>query len=233
MSVRRHVPFALLAAGAVTAAGLVWLVLPRDKELASLWEFLAKLVPFVLAAEAIARLEAGERARRWLAAAAVPATFLVFFVFFVPKVFFHAEDTATLYYLMLTLTPFVILALALAHRLGGGQPGTTRRLAYGMLLLMVSGIEDLAFLTINPHTDPRWTPIPERWTWPSHMIVRLGHAPTKYEAYAFIGVHLVLAGLVLFLPSRVARTWLTRIPARRLLRPSPDQDHTLHDPVRR
>jgi hypothetical protein len=36
--------------------------------------------------------------------------------------------------------------------------------------------------------------------------VFLGHPPTRAEAFAFIAVHLVLAGLVLFLPaSAVAR----------------------------
>jgi hypothetical protein len=37
------------------------------------------------------------------------------------------------------------------------------------------------------------------------MTVFLGHPPTRYQAYAFIGVHVVLAALVLFLPARVVR----------------------------
>ena len=99
----------------------------------------------------------------------------------------------------------MILSLALAYRLGGGEGSGVRRLAYAMLLLMLSGLEDLAFLTVNPHTDPRWTPIPEVWSWASHMTVFLGHPPTKYEAYGFIAAHVALAALVLFLPGRVFR----------------------------
>jgi hypothetical protein len=40
---------------------------------------------------------------------------------------------------VLTLTPFLILALVLAYRLGGGSPGMVRRLGYAMILLQLSG----------------------------------------------------------------------------------------------
>jgi hypothetical protein len=230
MSARRNLPFLLLASAAAATAAFVWLAMPHQREVGSLWVLLAKLVPFVLATEAIARLDLSERARRLLGLLAVPASFLVYFAFFVPKIFFYADQGPTLYYYVLTLTPFVILALTFAYRLGGGRPGTVRRLAYGMLLLMLSGIEDLAFLTINHQTDPRWTPIPERWTWASHMIVFLGgHVPTQHQAYAFIAVHVLLAGLVLFLPARLARSWLARLTPRSLRasgaeRPRPDRE---------
>jgi hypothetical protein len=198
----RHVPFALLVAAAVAAAAVVWLALPREREVGSVWELLAKLVPFVLATEAIARMDADLVRRRWLARVALPAAFGVFFCWFVPKIFYYNDQFDRLYYYVLTLTPFVILSLALAYRLGGGAPGEVRRVAYACLLLMLSGIEDLAFLVLSPHTDPRFWPIPEVWSWASHMTVFLGHPPTKAEAFAFIAVHLVLAGLVLFLPGR-------------------------------
>jgi hypothetical protein len=217
--VGRHLPFALLALGAVAAAAVVWFAMPHSKQIGSLWVLLVKLLPFVLATEAVARLELGARARRVIGLLAVPAVFLVFFAFFVPKIFFYADDGPTLYYYVLTLTPFIILGLALTYRLGGGAAGATRRLSYAMLLLMLSGIEDLAFLTVNPHTDPRWTPIPDRWTWAEHITVVLGgHVATKLQAYAFIAVHVVLAGLVVFLPGRVVRAALPG-RARRTRRP--------------
>ncbi|HEY2958682.1 MAG TPA: hypothetical protein VGM21_10825 [Actinomycetota bacterium] len=202
LSARRQVPFALLAAAAVAAAAVVWLALPREREVASAWELLAKLVPFVLATEAIARMDRDLVRRRWLARVALPAAFLVFFCWFVPRIFYYNQQFDRLYYYVLTLTPFVILALALAFRLGGGAPGEVRRVAYASLLLMLSGLEDLAFLVLTPHTDPRFWPIPEVWSWASHMTVFLGHPPSRAEAFAFIAVHLVLAGLVLFLPGR-------------------------------
>jgi len=208
-AVRRHLPFALLAVAAVAGAVVVWLALPREREVGSVWELLAKLVPFVLATEAIARLDGDLARRRWLARLALPAAFLVFFCWFVPKIFYYNEQFDRLYYYVLTLTPFVVLSLALAYRLGGGTSGEVRRVAYASLLLMLSGLEDLAFLILSPHTDPRFWPIPEVWTWASHMTVFLGHPPTKAEAFAFITVHVALAGLVLLLPGR-AVAWLLR-----------------------
>ena len=210
LAVRRQVPFALLAAAAAAAAAVVWLALPREREVGSVWELLAKLVPFVLATEAIARMDGDLVRRRWLARIALPAAFLVFFCWFVPKIFYYNEQFDRLYFYVLTLTPFVILSLALAYRLGGGAPGEVRRVAYASLLLMLSGVEDLAFLVLSPHTDPRFWPIPEVWSWASHMTVFLGHPPTKAEAFAFIAVHLVLAGLVLFLPGRAVAGLLRR-----------------------
>jgi hypothetical protein len=205
MTRRRHLPFALLALAALATSAFVWIAMPHEREVKALWILLVKLAPFVLATEAVARLNLEAPARRRLATVALPGAFLVFFCFFVPRMFFYSDDGPTLYYYVLTLTPFIILSLTLAYRLGGGPAGGVRRLGYSMLLLMLSGLEDLAFLTVNPHTDPRWTPIPEVWSWASHMTVFLGHPPTKYQAYAFIAVHVVLAALVLFLPASVFR----------------------------
>lgn len=212
---RGHLPFLALTAAAAVAAAFVWFAMPHDREVKALWVLLLKLLPFVLATEAVARLDLAAPARRKLAVVALPAAFLVVLCFFVPRIFFYGDDGPTLYYYVLTLTPFVILSLVLAYRLGGGEAGGVRRLAYAMLLLL-SGLEDLAFLTVNPHTDPRWTPIPEVWSWASHMTVFLGHPPTKYEAYGFIAVHVALAALVLFLPGRMVRA--IRLPVGRARR---------------
>ena len=188
--------------GAVISAAAILLFAAPEREVTSLTAFLVKLVPFALAAEAIARLDLDPRARSVLARLAIPVCFLGFFAFFVPKIFFSLDDFEKTYITMLKLVPYVILSLVLAFRLGGGTAEHVRRLGWSMLLLMVSGIEDLAFLTVNHHTDPQWASIPDRWTWASHMKVRLGHYPTKYEAYAFIAVHVIAAVVVLFLPAR-------------------------------
>ncbi len=204
-----------LAAAAVSAAA-IWWGMPHDREVSSAGMLLLKLLPFVLATLAIAACEVEPLRRLRLHLVAIPAAFLVFFCFFVPRIFFYSGSDATfpeLYYHVLTATPLVILSLAGAFRLGGGAPGQTMRLAFGMLLLMLSGLEDLAFLLVNPHTDPRWTSIPEVWTWASHMKVFIGHAPTKYQAYGFIAVHTLLASLVLFLPARAAARPFRRLRA--------------------
>jgi len=200
-TVRRNAPFLVLAALAAVFAGIVWFAMPHDREVKSLGILLFKLVPFVLATEAIAQLDPvwAQRIRLHLV---VPVCFLVYFCYFVPKIFFVAENHPELYYYILTLTPFVILSLVLAFRIGGGAAHLVRRLSYAMILLMLSGLEDLAFLTVNDHTDPAWQTIPEVWTWASHITVFLGHPASKYEAYAFITVHVLLALFLLFAPTR-------------------------------
>jgi hypothetical protein len=204
---------ALLAAG---TAVWVWLALPHQRDIPSIWVLLVKLVPFVLATEAVALLDV-ERARRLgLARLAIPAVFLLFFCFFVPKIFFASGDATfeQLYYLMLTLTPFVILGLVLAYRLGGGAAATARRLSYALLLLMLSGLEDLAYILVNHHTDPAFQHIPAVWTWADHMTVFVGHPLTKAQAFVFIGVHVTLAALVLFLPARAITGPVSRLVRR-------------------
>jgi hypothetical protein len=192
----------MLLGGAAALTLAILIVAPPQREVTSLWAFLIKLVPFVLAAEGIARLDLDARWRSIVARIAVPASFVVFFCYFIPKIFFYLDDFPEVYVRVLALTPFVILSLVMAFRLGGGSAELVRRLAYSLLLLMVSGLEDLAFLTVNNHTDPEWSSIPDRWTWASHMKVRLGHYPTKYEAFAFIALHVVAAAVVLFWPAR-------------------------------
>ena len=208
----------LFGLASLTLAAIIWFVLPHDREVENAGLLLFKLTPFACAVATIA-LADDAALRRWrIHLVALPGVFLVFFCFFVPRVFFYSGtdgDFPRMYYHMLTAVPLVILGLALAYRLGGGAPGTTARLAFAMLLLMLSGLEDLAFLVVNPHTSPRWTPIPEVWTWASHIEVFIGHPPTKYEAYAFIAVHVVLALLVLFLPARFVAAPLRRLTGRR------------------
>ncbi|MCP2271258.1 hypothetical protein LV75_003772 [Actinokineospora diospyrosa] len=207
---RAHRTFIIITALAFAAAGAVWFGFPHQKSIPNIWVLLAKLVPFVLAVEAIAAMRFSLAVRHKIARVAVPLCFLVYFAYFVPQIFFAAANEKSFYYLVLTLTPFLILALTLSHRLGGGTPGGARRLGYAMIVLQLSGLEDLAFLTLNPHTDPAWTPIPEVWTWADHMTVRLGHPATKYEAFALIIVHVVVAVLILTLPDRVWRKLVGR-----------------------
>jgi hypothetical protein len=204
-----------LAAGVVAAtlAGIIWFGLPHEREIDSLWVFLFKLTPFAAAGVAIAWLDVGWATRLRLPVLLIPVCFLTIFCFFVPRIFFYRRDPGPEhYYTVLTLVPFIILVLVLAYRLGGGPRGTALRLCAALLVLQLSGLEDLAFLTINPHTDPAWTSIPQVWDWAHHIKVRIGHYPTKNEAFAFIAVHVSIALIILFLPGRVARRIAAYLP---------------------
>jgi hypothetical protein len=204
---QQHIRFLALATATLASAVLVWLLFPHQQHLSSVWVLFAKLVPFLLAIETIAALDIELVKRRNLGSVALPLIFLVFLCYFAPKIFFLSTwgTFSDLYYLVITLLPYTVVALVLCYRLGGANPVQCRRLAYGMLLLMLSGLEDLAFLTINHQTDPRFTSIPQHWTWASHINVFFGHPATKDEAFTFIAIHVVLALLVLFLPGRVVR----------------------------
>jgi hypothetical protein len=197
---RRNIGFLICLAAAAVCAGIIWFALPHDREVKSLGIFLFKLVPFIFAAEALARLDVAFFQRIKAVRVLVPVAFMVYFLYFVPKIFFYAEDHPNLYYHILTLTPMIILSFVLAFRLGGGDAGTSRRLSYALLLIMLSGAEDLAYLTVNTFAPP-YDKIPAVWDWASHMTVFLGHPASKYEAFAFIAVHLVLAALALFAPA--------------------------------
>jgi hypothetical protein len=207
---RRNAAFLFCLLAAVVCGGIIWFVLPHDREVKSLGIFLFKLLPFIFATEALARLDVAFLQRIRAARVLVPLCFMTYFLYFVPKIFFYAEDHPNLYYHILTLTPILIMSLVLAFRLGGGDAGTGRRLSYGLLLVMLSGSEDLAYLTINTFKPP-YDHIPAVWDWASHMTVFLGHPASKYEAFAFIAVHLVLAALVLFAPA----SWFQRLVPRR------------------
>ena len=209
--VQKHKLFIVLAVLALGSAAAVWLGMPHQKAIPNVGVLLLKLVPFVLAVETIAAMNFSAKVRRAIALAAVPVSFLVYFTYFVPKIFFSIDSPeGGTYYLVLTLTPFIILALVLAHRLGGGTAEMARRLGYAMILLQLSGLEDLAYLTVNDHTDPQWTPIPQVWSWADHMTVFLGHPLTKAQAFTFIAIHVVLAVLILTLPTRFFRKLIGR-----------------------
>lgn len=198
-------------------AGAVYLGTPNEHGLSSLWGLLVHLAPFAGAVVTIAYLDVtwAQRLRMHLVLPAL--SFLVFFTYFVSHNFiFHGlDDFDRLYYNQLMMVPFIILALVLCVRLGGGRRSVVVRLAIALLLLQLSGIEDLSFLVFGDLRTEEHHPIPEVWDWADHMAVRLGHHPSKVEAYVFIATHLVLAGLVLLLPDRLFRALRDRVARHR------------------
>jgi hypothetical protein len=194
----------------------VFLGMPPSRDLTSLWVLLVKLTPFVAASVAVAWLDLDWARRLRLHLVLPPLCFLVFFTYFVPKIFYYhnVDNFDLLYYTVLVLVPFVILSLVLSARLGGASTATVLRLATAMILLQLSGIEDLAFVTIATMAG-QLPGIPEVWTWADHITVVIGHPATKYEAFVFIGVHVVLAVLVLAVPGRFFAAVAERLRLRR------------------
>lgn len=221
--VLRENAVALVSFGIAAALALyILLVLPPDREVKSLGIFLFKLLPFIFASLAIATVQRAWLIRWQMHYLLVAAAFLGFFCYLVPKIIFHRQEFAELYYVLLVTTPYVILALVLSFRMGGGASGPTFRLAIALLLLMVSGLEDLAFFTVN--YDPSWYPLPEVWDWVTHIAVRIGHPPTRNEIVVFAIVHVLLALFVLYFPFEryVKIPWGTRKNASQLSAESTD-----------
>ncbi|NUW39722.1 hypothetical protein [Nonomuraea rhodomycinica] len=206
----------LMGAVALALAGLVRFVIPYERDITSVWMLLVKLTPQLAACLAVAWLDVAWA--RWLRLhlVALPAIFLGFLCYFVPKTFMTALDMVDgtaefedLYLHVVVFVPFLIIGLVLAYRAGGGSREGVLRLGAAMTILQMSGLEDLMAVLMNR----RLNGIPEVWDWAHHMTVRLGHPATRGEAYAFIVVHVVLAVLALALPRR----WLAGLGRR--LRP--------------
>lgn len=206
-----------LIAGAIglILTAFIWFGLPHERSVSSLWMLLVKILPFIAMLIAIGWLDLRWALRLRVAVWALPLGFLAFFCFFIPRLlgFAQAEpkvDFPNLYYTVLTLVPFIILLLALSYRLGGGTTSSVLRLGFALLLLQLSGIEDLAYLVLHQ------IPLPPVWDWATHIAVRIGHLPSRIEALIFIAVHVVLAVLVLVTPKRAVTAVVSRFtPSRR------------------
>src|SRR4051812_29919214 len=87
---RRSAASILAAAVALALAALVWFALPHDRQVSNAGLLLLKLPPFLAATAAIALADV-ELLRRWkVHLIAIPASFLGFFCFFVPRLFFYS-----------------------------------------------------------------------------------------------------------------------------------------------
>ncbi|MET8001018.1 hypothetical protein [Nonomuraea glycinis] len=195
-----------LGALAVALAALVRFVIPYEREISSVWMLLVKVTPQLAALACVAWLDVAWARRLRLHLVALPAIFLGFLCYFVPATFMTALDMVDgtaefedLYLHVVVFVPFIMIALALAYRVGGGSREGVLRVGAAMTILQLSGLEDLVAVMLNSRLDG----IPEVWDWAHHITVRLGHVATRNEAYAFIAVHVVLAVLALAVPRRL------------------------------
>jgi hypothetical protein len=198
----------------VALAATVYLASPNEHGLDSLWQLLFHLTPFVAALVTIAYLDHAWMQRLRLHLVLPALCFLIFYTFFVSHNFiYHAlDDFDSLYYNQLMMVPFIILTLVLCVRLGGARRSVVARLGIALLLIQLSGVEDLSFLVWGDYRDQSTVHgIPEVWDWADHIAVRIGDHPTAHQAYVFIAVHLALAALVLLLPDRMFRAIRDRV----------------------
>lgn len=196
-------------AGAVLAA-LIMVVLPADRTIDNAGEALFRVAPLVLAVVAIAGFPQRPRLGLVLLAVLVIGYMGVLDTLNIIHIFQFADaadQTAAfprLYQFTIFINAFTVTAVLFGYRLGGASTARTLKAGVAAILVVLSGLNDLAFYFAYDWPDGR----PDRLSWASHIEVFIGGAPTPAAAIAFCLVHLALASAVLALP---VQRWLDRL----------------------
>jgi hypothetical protein len=188
---------------AVGLAGLFLVVLPPHRTLTSVVDVPWRLSPVLFAVLAIA----GFPQRRGLAMAGVGALFVAYLGGVDTALVLHVDDYVAsnasdpdafdqFYQFELFMSAFVVMAVLLAFRLGGGRTTRTLQLGAAGVLVLVSGLNDVTYWTFADWPNGR----PDTLFWASHIKVFVGGSPSIAVALVFLAVHLVLAVLVLARP---------------------------------
>lgn len=170
----------------------IWLFLPHNSELETIWEMLFKIGVFIFICTGIALFPNTFRHRYLL----VCVPFFGFLGYILPRISYYGffvrdilQDnalTGELYtFLYLLLYPGIMLSVCLAYRMGGGSPGTTLKIALTGIILIFSGFLDIMWPLVNP------VPLPEI-VYAQHIKVVLGRFATYPEAVIFTICHLPL-----------------------------------------
>jgi hypothetical protein len=200
--------FALLGG----AGGLyIWLFLPHNSEIQTIWHMLFKIGVFLLICTGIALFPNRFR-HRYLLVCLPLVGFLAYilprisyFGFFVGDILSDERLTGELYtFLYLLLYPGIVLALCLAYRMGGGSPGTTLKIALTGVILIFSGFLDIMWPLVNPVALPETIQA-------QHIKVLLGRFATYQEAVIFTLLHIPLLIGANLLP---LDRWLARLESR-------------------
>ena len=194
-------PPALLG-GAITV--LLMVVLPPDRTLHGLGDWLGKVSPLVCAVLAIALFP------RRNALALMAAGFAVYMGAVDTASFLHVNGWlnaalagqghagfAAYYRFSLFDNAFVVLFALLAYRLGGASTAHVLKLGACGILALVSGLNDVTMWLLYPWPHGSR---PTDFAWASHVTVFLGHTPHLVDMLGFLAIHVVLVGVILWLP---------------------------------
>lgn len=200
----------LPAAAGVGLTLLIMVVLPPDRTIDHLGEFLFRVSPLLLAVLTIAGFPQRPRLGLVLLAALVVGYMGILDTLHIIHVFDFAEAPdqvaafPQLYQFTIFVNAFTVLAVLFGYRLGGGSTANVLKAGLAAVLVVISGLNDLSFYYGNDWPDGP----PARLDWASHIEVFVGGSPTPAVAIGFCLVHLLLAGLVLALP---VQRWLDRL----------------------
>jgi hypothetical protein len=194
---------AIIGAG---LTGLTLFVLPPDRVLNGIPEFLFKILPLVMAVFAIALFpNQGHRSGGLLVLA------FIFYMGYIDSVYFiqignlidaavadtYQEQFPSFYTFHIFVNAFTILLAMFAYRLGGATPVRVIKLGLAGILVMISGLNDLSMWVLNPWPNGER---PFVFSWASHVAIFIGRDPNLYHMLAFLGVHLALIGIILWAP---------------------------------
>lgn len=199
----------LPALAGVALTLLIMVVLPPDRTIDHLGEFLLKIGPLVLAMLAVAGFPQRPGLGLVLLGVLVIGymgvvdTLNIIHIFDFTDAADQAAAFPRLYQFTIFVNAFTVMAVLFGYRLGGARAANVLKAGTAAILVVISGLNDLSFYYTYQWPEGR----PARLDWASHIEVFVGGAPTPTVAVVFCLVHLGLAALVLALP---VQRWLDR-----------------------
>ncbi|MBN2006515.1 MAG: hypothetical protein JXA21_24400 [Anaerolineae bacterium] len=195
-------------------------VLPPDRVVHGLDDFIFKIMPLVCAVLAVAMFPQKPPFLSLFLLLGV-----VFYMGYLDSGFFLRieawiravlDDNAkagfsAFYQFNLLVNSFTILFALFAYRLGGGRTASVLKLGLSSVLIMLSGLNDLTMWIMYPWPNGER---PFVFDWASHVEVFIGREPNLYHMLGFFAAHLILIGVILALP---LQRWLDQLKARWLL----------------
>lgn len=204
-----------LIGGGLTIVTLFFL--PPDRVIDGILEFLFKITPLVTAVFAIALFP---KKGNWIGALLVLG--FIFYMGYIDSAYFiqinnlidaaiadtYQQQFPTFYTFTIFVNSFTILLAIFAYRLGGAGSARVIKVGLSGILIMISGLNDLSMWVMAPWPNGER---PFVFTWASHVAIFIGRDPNLYHMLAFLGVHLLLIGIIFWLP---LEKWINQQKAR-------------------
>lgn len=195
---------------------MIMFVLPPDRTLNNLGEFLFKISPLLMAVLTVALFPRHNGLTLWLLLlgivfymGVIDSTYILRTVNWIDaSVAGNGQNQFPAFYqFTLFVNAFTVLFALFAYRAGGATTARVLKLGLAGILVIVSGLNDVTFWAMNTWPDGR----PMVFEWASHVAIFIGRAPSLYDMLGFLAVHLILAVVILCLP---IQRWIDGLAAR-------------------
>lgn len=204
-----HRPFVWLIptvmAGALTA---LTLVLPADRGIDNIAEWLLRISPLVFAVFAAALFPRKSGRNLVLLVLVIVGFMGLFDTFIISRILEYAHTPEQqmpdafpkLYQMTILLDAFVLIVICFGYRLGGAKSYKVVRLGLAGIFVVTSGLNDLTYFYLHDSPEGR----PDTLDAP-HIAVFVGGNPTPAVAIAFCVVNLGIAAAIIVVPWIVVR----------------------------